>query len=47
VAPHSAFQGEENLAVGSGVVREFMRNALVGEPKPSGTSTPTTPAARK
>ena len=47
VAPHSAFQGEENLAVGSGVVREFMRNALVGGPKPSGTSTPTTPAARK
>jgi carboxypeptidase C (cathepsin A) len=28
VAPHSAFQGDANLAVGSGVVRDFMRNAL-------------------
>jgi hypothetical protein len=30
VAPHSAFQGDANLAVGAGVVRDFMRAALAG-----------------
>ena len=28
VAPHSAFQGDANLAAGSGVVRDFMRAAM-------------------
>jgi carboxypeptidase C (cathepsin A) len=30
VAPHSAFQGDANLAVGAGVVRDFMRAAMAG-----------------
>jgi carboxypeptidase C (cathepsin A) len=41
VAPHSAFQGDANLAVGSDVVRDFVRNAVAGGPKPNAASTST------
>jgi hypothetical protein len=30
VAPHSAFQGDANLAVGAGLVRDFVRNVVPG-----------------